>query len=135
VLGTRSGHCAKTRGRLHTGYEIGLAGAVSVCADSFYATHPKHAAERGARTYFSSQFGIPLHLEFKIAVLKKHAVRHSRTIVLASFGGPTGGLPSAGRSGIWSDKGELLAQLEASGSGIAVAIETEAGWRAKAVML
>ena len=57
------------------------------------------------------------------------------TVVLANYGGPTGGLASAGGSAIWSDEGELLVQLDGSGSGIAIASEEEAGWRARAIML
>ncbi len=56
-------------------------------------------------------------------------------VVLANYGGPSGGLSSGGRSAIWSEKGELLAQLEGIGPGVAVAIESEAGWRAKTIML
>ena len=56
-------------------------------------------------------------------------------VVFANFGGPTGGLPSGGRSAIVSEKGELLSQLQATGAGIAIAIEVETGWRTKEVML
>jgi predicted amidohydrolase len=55
--------------------------------------------------------------------------------VLANYGGPTGGLPAAGGSGIWSDAGEPLVQLGAKGAGIAVATTDEAGWRTRAVLL
>jgi NAD+ synthase (glutamine-hydrolysing) len=56
-------------------------------------------------------------------------------VAFANYGGPSGGLASGGRSAVWSETGELLAQLEASGGGVAVAIESHAGWRAKAIML
>jgi predicted amidohydrolase len=56
-------------------------------------------------------------------------------VVFANFGGPTGGLPSGGSSAILSEKGEVLAQLQATGAGIAIAIEGETGWRTKEVML
>ena len=56
-------------------------------------------------------------------------------VALANFGSPTGGLAAAGRSSIWSQTGELLAQLSSSGAGVAVATETPEGWRASTVML
>jgi predicted amidohydrolase len=56
-------------------------------------------------------------------------------VVFANFGGPTGGLPSGGSSAILSEKGEVLAQLQTTGAGIAIAIEGETGWRTKEVML
>lgn len=55
-------------------------------------------------------------------------------VVFASYGGPTGGLRASGMSAIWSERGTLLARLEASGAGVVVATETDAGWRAAAVM-
>jgi NAD+ synthase (glutamine-hydrolysing) len=55
-------------------------------------------------------------------------------VVFANFGGATGGLASAGRSAIWSETGELLAQLDAAGAGIVVACETADGWQARAIV-
>ena len=57
------------------------------------------------------------------------------TVALANYGGPSGGLAAAGGSAIWSEKGELLTQLGASGIGVAVAIESHDGWRAKTIVL
>lgn len=55
--------------------------------------------------------------------------------VLANFGGPSGRLASQGRSAIRCEKGELLARLERTGAGIAVAIDNATGRRAQAIML
>jgi predicted amidohydrolase len=112
----------------------GHTAAVAVCADTGRPSHPQEAADRGARTYFASMFVIPSEFERETANLRAYAVRHSMTVVLANYGGPSGGLASAGRSGIWSEKGELLAQLEASGAGVAVAVETDTGWRARTIV-
>ena len=109
--------------------------AVSVCADSLHRSHPRSAYERGARTYFSSQFAIPGHLEFKIAVLQKHAERSPMTTVLSNFAGTTGGLRSAGGSGILSEQGDMLVQLDADGAGVAVALEEPGGWRTESLAL
>lgn len=67
--------------------------------------------------------------------LRSYAVQHRMTVVLSNFGGPTGGLPSAGGSAIWSPQGDLLAQLPRDGAGIAVATEKDIGWRGAAVPL
>lgn len=113
----------------------GNTAAVAVCADIGRPSHAKEAADRGARNYLASMFVIPTDLEQESARLREYAVRHSMAVVFANFGGPTGGLPSAGSSAILSEKGELLAQLHATGAGIAIAIEVETGWRTKEVML
>ena len=80
-------------------------------------------------------FVIPKHLDGEINSLTTYAVRHSMTVVFANYGGPSGGLPSAGSSAIWTSGGVLLAQLGPTGAGIVVATETESGWRARALTL
>ena len=113
----------------------GNTAAVAVCADIGQASHPRQAAERGARTYLASMFVIPSEFEQESARLETYAVQHSMTVAFANYGGPSGGLRSAGRSAIWSGTGELLVRLEAVGAGVAVAVETPAGWRGRAIML
>jgi predicted amidohydrolase len=78
-------------------------------------------------------FVIPADLEQEIAILRRHAAEHSMAVVFANYGGPTGGLPSAGRSAILSEQGEVLVQLPATGAGVAIAIEDEGGWRTRRV--
>ncbi len=109
--------------------------AVAVCADIGRPSHPQQAAGRGATVYLASMFVIPSDFEGDSAKLGRYAAQYSMAVALANFGSATGGLAAAGRSSIWSQRGELLAQLGSSGSGIAVALETPDGWRAKAVML
>jgi len=107
----------------------GNTAAVAVCADVGHASHAREAAERGARTYLASMFVIPSDYEKEVANLETRASRHSMAVVLANYGGPSGGLVSAGGSGIWSEKGERLASLDGDGAGVVVAIENPAGWR------
>jgi len=113
----------------------GHTAALAVCADTGRSSHPQEAAERGARIYLASMFIIPSEFEREAASLRGYAIRHSMAVVLANYGGPSGGLASAGGSAIWSEKGELLAQLEAAGAGVVVAIESPSGWRAKTVVI
>jgi predicted amidohydrolase len=103
--------------------------AVAVCADTSRPSHPEDAALRGAKTYLASMFVIPSDLERETASLASYAARHSMAVVFANFGGASGGLPSGGRSAIWSESGELLARLNETGAGVVVATATDAGWR------
>jgi predicted amidohydrolase len=80
-------------------------------------------------------FVIPSDYQKESANLRAYAVRHSMAVALANFGAPSGGLASGGGSAIWSEAGELLAQLDANGTGVAVATEGSSGWRAKSIML
>jgi predicted amidohydrolase len=108
--------------------------AVAVCADIGRPSHPEQAAGRGAKTYLASMFVIPSEYEKEAAKLRRYAAQHAMVVACANYGCRSGGLAAAGRSAIWSDTGELLVQLAASGSGVAVATATERGWRAEAMM-
>jgi predicted amidohydrolase len=111
----------------------GESAAVAVCADTGHPEHPAAAAKRGASTYLASMFVIPADFEAETAALQTYAARHSMAVVFSNYGGPSGGLPSAGRSAIWSEQGELVAQLGAAGAGLVVAVPSADGWRGEAV--
>ncbi|HEY0468441.1 MAG TPA: carbon-nitrogen hydrolase family protein [Polyangiaceae bacterium] len=69
----------------------------------------------------SSMFVIPSDFASDFARLEGYARQHSMSVLFSNYGGPSGGLPAAGRSAILSAQGKPLAQLEANGSGLAVA--------------
>jgi len=108
--------------------------AVAVCADANHASHPKDAAARGASSYLVSTFIAPTDLEKKTASLSGYAARHSMVVVFANYGGPSGGLASGGASAIWSESGELLAQLDGIGAGVVAAAQSDGSWSATTTM-
>jgi predicted amidohydrolase len=117
---------------------IGFAGrtaAVAICADIGQPLHPRRAAHRGADTYLASMFVIPSEFAGDAAKLSGYAAEHSMVVALANFGSATGGLAAAGRSSIWSARGELLIQLGHAGAGVAVATELAEGWRTRAIVV
>ena len=109
--------------------------ALAICADTGRPSHAQAAADRGATAYLASVFSIPTDFDRESANLKEYAARHSMVVVVANYGGPSSGLPSAGKSTIWSDRGELLARLDTVGAGVAIAREDDGGWRTKTIML
>lgn len=111
------------------------AAALAVCADTGRPSHAEAAAQRGAGVYLASMFVIPSEFERETANLSTYAARHSMAVAFANYGGPSGGLASAGRSAVWSEQGELLTRLPPNGVGVAVASESDSGWRAKTIML
>lgn len=111
----------------------GRVAAVAVCADIGDPDHPRRAAARGADAYLACMFVIPSDYGGEGSRLARYAAGHRMTVALSNFGGPSGGLRSAGRSSIWSGTGELLVQLGPGGSGIAIVTETQQGHTARAV--
>jgi predicted amidohydrolase len=108
--------------------------AVAVCADTGRPAHAQSAADRGASIYLASMFVIPPDIDRDTTRLSGYAERHAMAVVFSNYGGPSGGLPSGGRSAIWSDRGELLVQLGAEGSGLAVAVRDAGAWRGSTVL-
>jgi predicted amidohydrolase len=109
--------------------------AVAVCADVGHASHPQLAAAAGATSYLCSMFVIPSELAEERARLAAYARQHAMLAAFANYGGPSGGLPSAGQSAIWSERGELLIELPAIGAGIAVYERSSHAARAERVLL
>ena len=95
--------------------------AVAICADTGRPSHPQAAAERGATAYLASMFVIPSEFERETANLRTYAARHSMVVAFANYGGPTGGLASAGGSAIWNEHGEMVVRLGGRGVGVGVA--------------
>jgi predicted amidohydrolase len=112
----------------------GHVAALAVCADISNPAHAARAADRGVDAYLVGMFVIPSDFDGEAARLGGYAMRHGLMTALANFGGPSGGLRSAGQSSIWSETGDLLVRLEAQGSGVAAVVETDHGRRTRAIM-
>lgn len=102
--------------------------AVAVCADANHPEHAARAAARGASTYLASSFVIPSEFDSATANLESHAKQHGMAVVFSNYGGGTGGLASAGQSGVCAPDGTWLGRLGQHGSGVIVASEREGEW-------
>ena len=82
--------------------------ALAICADTNRPNHPAAAAGRGADVYLASMFFTPRESDEELARMRRIANEHSMLVGVANFGGPTGGLESAGRSVLYGPNGEPL---------------------------
>ncbi len=109
---------------------------LAICADTSHPEHAAAAAAKGVGAYLVGSFIVPSSWEAEAAVLYQAAVTHGMLLAMANHGAPTGGMDSAGRSGIWDERGELILQLEPSGPGVGIARETQGGdWQPVARMM
>jgi len=104
-------------------------GAVAICAEGNRLEHAALASARGARVYLSCSFVIPSEFEAATQHLQQRAAQHDLLVVFANFGGPSGGMRSAGGSSIWSPGGTLLGRLPSSGEGVLLADGGSGGFR------
>jgi len=107
--------------------------ALAICADTGRPEHAAAAAALGADLYLASVFTIPADLEVEHRRLGSFAREHGMLVAMANFGGPSGGLPSAGASAIWSESGERLVELSAEGAGLALARADSGVWTGRAI--
>ena len=108
--------------------------AIAICADVGHGSHIERAVSRGATVYLASMFVIPAEFDRDARRLREYAKAHSMLVALSNFGDSTGGLDAAGCSSIWSERGELLAQLPVRGAGVASVRRTPRGWAATTLL-
>ena len=102
---------------------------IAICADMGHPQHAESAAARGAQLYLGSLFVIPSLFAEESLRARKVAQRHNMTVVFSNFGGESsGGLSAAGRSAIYSPKGEVISEMGGRSAGLVWAsIKTQTG--------
>lgn len=111
------------------GERLGLA----VCADFSLASHARKAAEAGATLYAASVLISGGGYEHDAGLLSGYARTHGMSVLMANYAGVTGGWTSGGRSALWDENGELVAEMPGAQEGLLFAQRTDDGWSATTV--
>ena len=104
---------------------------IGICAESLRRSHAREAAELGANVYLTSHFALPSDVAQRHELMRANAEQHHMAVAFSSYAGRTAGLIASGRSALFSPAGRKLIEVDGDRAGIAVAIETEGGWRAQ----
>lgn len=107
---------------------------VAICADTGHRSHSSEAASAGATLYSASVFVVPNGYDDERQKLIEIARDHRMLVACSNFGGPSGGLASAGRSCVLSTRGEVLAEAPRTGVALAIAESTDGGWAGRTVV-
>jgi predicted amidohydrolase len=103
----------------------------AICADIDNPKHAENASKKNSSTYAASIFFSPKGIPQAHQSLQNYASQYQMNVLMANFGGDSYSCPSGGRSAFWNNKGELIAQMEDSGSGLLVVEKQHSGWASK----
>jgi predicted amidohydrolase len=103
----------------------------AICADIDHPKHPENASKNNSSTYIASIFFSPNGIPQAHQSLQNYASQYQMNVLMANFGGDSYGSPSGGRSAFWNNKGELIAQMADSGSGLLLVENQNGNWTSK----
>jgi predicted amidohydrolase len=108
---------------------VGLIGkksnvALAICYEISVAEHSENAHKNGGEIYIASVVKTIHKIDLAIKTLSEIASKHSMMVLMSNCVGQANGNICAGKSSIFSNKGELLAQLDGINEGILV-IDTD----------
>jgi predicted amidohydrolase len=103
----------------------------AICADIDNPKHPENASKNNSSTYIASIFFSPNGIPQAHQSLQNYASQYKMNVLMANFGGDSYGSPSGGRSAFWNKKGELIAQMDDSGSGLLLVENHDESWTSK----
>lgn len=105
----------------------------AICADIDNPLHPENAAKNDTDIYIASIFFSPNGIPNAYSHLQNYAEKHKMNVLMSNFSGESWGSPSAGQSAFWNNKGELVAQMNDSDSGLLLVEKKGNDWESQIV--
>lgn len=107
----------------------------AICADIDNPLHPENACKRETDIYIASIFFTPNGIPNAYRDLQSYAQKHKMYVLMSNFSGESWGCASAGQSAFWNNKGELVAQMNDSDSGLLLVENQNDNWTSKIVKI
>ena len=107
----------------------------AICADIDNPLHPENACKRATDIYIASIFFTPNGIPNAYRDLQSYAAKHKMNVLMSNFSGESWGYPSAGQSAFWNNKGELVAQMNDSDSGLLLVENKNGNWTSKVIKI
>lgn len=108
---------------------------IAICADTSHPAHPADLRKSGATIYAAGVMMVPDDERRAEVRMASYAAEHSMLAVMANYSNESGGFPTGGRSGIWDETGQLVAQAGPQGDSLVIARQTTNGWSGQVVEL
>ena len=106
----------------------------AICADIDNSLHPENARKKETDIYIASIFFSPNGIPNAYRDLQNYAQKHKMNVLMSNFSGESWGSPSAGQSAFWNNKGELIAQMNDSDSGLLLVEKQDDNWTSKIII-
>ncbi|MEO6173665.1 MAG: carbon-nitrogen hydrolase family protein [Flavobacterium circumlabens] len=100
----------------------------AICADIDHPLHAENAAQKETSIYIASIFFSPNGIPNAYSHLQSYAQQHKMNVLMSNFSGESWGSPSGGKSAFWNNKGELVAQMNDSDSGLLIVEKQGDNW-------
>ncbi len=111
------------------GMPVGLA----ICADTNHPIHAREAAEQGASIYAAGVLLNERAYAPDTTLLQTYASEHAMLVVIANYSKPTGGWTPAGKSAVWNEQGQQIAQADGTEAALVLATKHAEGWRGRVI--
>jgi len=105
----------------------------AICADIDNPLHSENACKKETDIYIASIFFTPNGIPNAYRDLQSYAQKHKMNVLMSNFAGESWGYPSAGQSAFWNNKGELIAQMNDSDSGLLLIENKNDNWISKII--
>lgn len=105
----------------------------AICADIDNPKHPENAKNKETDIYIASIFFSPNGIPNAYRDLQNYAEKHQMNVLMSNFSGESWGSPSAGQSAFWNNKGELIAQMNDSDSGLLLVEKQGDDWKSQII--
>jgi len=94
--------------------------ALAICYELSVVAHAEDAFNKGAKLYIASAVKSKSMMDKTISRLEEISKKYGMTVFLSNCVGESGGYDCGGKSSIWNNNGELVAQLNETGEGILI---------------
>ncbi len=109
--------------------------AVAICADINNPLHAEAASKQNPAIYAAGVAMTPEDISRAESNMSKHAAQYDMMSLMANYASATGGYEIAGRSGIWDEAGNVVAQANGTGECLVLATDTDDGWNGNVVAM
>ncbi|TDO71416.1 putative amidohydrolase [Flavobacterium chryseum] len=107
----------------------------AICADIDNPLHPENASKKETDIYIASIFFSPNGIPNAHRDLQNYAQKHKMNVLMSNFSGESWGYPSGGKSAFWNNKGELVAEMNDSDSGLLLIENQNDNWTNRVVKI